>query len=794
MTKPVGHRAKPGDKLRDVVTSQSWNALLDLRDQFARTQAGANIVTGPLASRDCLVEVRNDTGADLTRFAVVGLDGVTVEPSENEDEYTERHVLRADVYSGVNAARFAVVQEDIPDGEIGRAVVCGVTVAQINVKSLSHKFARAVAGDTVMLSGDSGHAKVLHVEEIGNDKLGLIAIGSGAIIDNGGEPSACCGCSPTECNYDGPLVSSSWGDIPATLEFDAGELSCCYGKAAGIHRLVWGGSSWRSNVFPCEADGGGEPSCGTALYTAISAGGCESSPGNSIATYRCQFTLTETGYGYAWVPIQNCGTCYEGGLPSGCAGTCEDASDNGKTCSVACDLIGGEEFVWQLTTNECTCDEAPTPPGTAPTFEGETATVTCPGTPDETQTPAVPCDEDGNVVEGVLFGPGVLADAQASGYWQLTGTVSWIGAKGYNNQHFPGWDFCDTEGVGWLTNPINADGTWTGIQNEPPLYTIMACPSQPCPPEGSVSARWVLSPGSGYEAARLELIVAGVVKIRYLMPAGRLFCAKCQNLMEVEQDDCVWPCEGIAQKVCVHPSVSGSGTTCEDFAAAYSFDISDTSNETDSDIWHCANQSLSEASGSWVLDLIDSEPWMPRRGDNGCRSGYPASCCTWAAPPLTPINGSCPGTCVALRRAHWTMQTCNPRVQSLGDDQNFQHYECFEQNLASPVLRLALCNVFSDAVAGADYDYGGSVFGPSIIDYRLLYWDEGCVGLGPGAVPASFNEVSDNINDVDYTYAIYSWAFSEKLPDGSLVMVNPDIPSNVAGYLPRTITLAPVPV
>jgi hypothetical protein len=210
MTKPIGQRAKPGDKLRDVVTSQSWNALLDMRDQFARSQSGANIVAGPVLSRDCLVEVRNDTGADLTRFAVVGLDGVTVEPSENEDEFTERHVLIAEVYNGVDATKFAVIQEDIPDGEIGRAVVCGVTVAQINVGSLLHKFAKPVADDTVMVSGESGHAKILHVEETGDDKLGLIVIGGGLVettADNGGNSgTSFFGCDFTNCVPD----DSAW--------------------------------------------------------------------------------------------------------------------------------------------------------------------------------------------------------------------------------------------------------------------------------------------------------------------------------------------------------------------------------------------------------------------------------------------------------------------------------------------------------------------------------------------------------------------------------------------------------
>lgn len=450
MSTPPGQRAKPGDRVRDVVTAQAWNSLIDLRDQFARSQSLANINAAPVLSRDCLVEVRNDTGADLTRYACIGLDGVTVEPSENADEFTERHVLRADVYSGANAARFAVVQEDIPDGEIGRAVVCGVTIAQINVKSLSHQFARAVAADTVMLSGDSGHAKILHVEEVGNDKLGLIAIGSGSIIDNGGEPSACCGCSPTECNYDGPLVSSSWGDIPATLEFDAGELLCCYGKAAGIHRLVWGGSSWRSNVFPCEADGGGEASCGSAIYTSISTGDCTERAESAL--YRCQLVDVGGVFAPTWVLTSACPACFEdpaaGSLDCN-PDDCDSVFDIGKSCTLPCTYTGGTgDYEWSLTTNECTCDELPTPPEAAPTFEGETATVTCPGTPDENEAPAVPCDEDGNVIEGTLWGPGEFADLQASGYYQLANTVLWVGYYGYNDQNVLVGDFCDSEEIG----------------------------------------------------------------------------------------------------------------------------------------------------------------------------------------------------------------------------------------------------------------------------------------------------------------------------------------------------------
>jgi hypothetical protein len=203
MSTPPGQRAKPGDRVRDVVTAQAWNSLIDLRDQFARSQQGANIGASPLVSRDCLVEVRNDTGADLTRYACIGLDGVTVEPSENVDEFTERHVLLAEIYDGVDATKFAVVQEDIPDGEIGRAVVCGVTIAQINVGSTLHKFAKPVADDTVMVTADSGYAKLLHVEEIGDDKLGLIVIGGGLVETNnttgGHDGTSWLGCDITDC-------------------------------------------------------------------------------------------------------------------------------------------------------------------------------------------------------------------------------------------------------------------------------------------------------------------------------------------------------------------------------------------------------------------------------------------------------------------------------------------------------------------------------------------------------------------------------------------------------------------
>ncbi|MDD4889065.1 MAG: hypothetical protein PHU85_03975 [Phycisphaerae bacterium] len=86
-------------------------------------------------------QVRNDTGADLTTYQIVGLSGPVNVPSYLED-YDEDATAGEDASDctmkavspvwPTHVGKFAIVQADIADGDTGPAIVSGLTKVQVD--------------------------------------------------------------------------------------------------------------------------------------------------------------------------------------------------------------------------------------------------------------------------------------------------------------------------------------------------------------------------------------------------------------------------------------------------------------------------------------------------------------------------------------------------------------------------------------------------------------------------------------------------------------------------------------
>ncbi len=275
MTKPAGQRAVAGDSIRDVVTASAWNDLLDMRDAWRRSGTGFNVAPGEATSGECVIEVKNDTGEDLNRFACVGLNDVTVAPSDNADEFIERHVIIASTPSTQHATKFAILQEAIPAGEIGRAVICGKTIAIVNVVDETHQYAAPEAGTYRLKSARTGPCRIVYAESIGVEPA-LVVLGVGDVTAT--ESPSCCGCSPTEC-FDFQFWEIE-GGCPRYFSLSVDDaITCCNGDAGGTHVLEYTAATdtdpamWRGPNFECGTAG---DDCGTGTWTWEAAANCGS--------------------------------------------------------------------------------------------------------------------------------------------------------------------------------------------------------------------------------------------------------------------------------------------------------------------------------------------------------------------------------------------------------------------------------------------------------------------------------------------------------------------------------------
>ena len=163
MPDPFRH-LQPGDY--PPSSQRVWNAMIDAGRQAESSKYGSQ--QGPLTTTrtSTIVRVLNDTGSNLDRGRVVGLE----EPIFVPEETSVDAFLREVAFIGVtpttdHIGKFAVLMEPAPPDVVVRAWVAGVCMARVNVVDETHTYADVEDGETGALkSSFDGSAQILWKE------------------------------------------------------------------------------------------------------------------------------------------------------------------------------------------------------------------------------------------------------------------------------------------------------------------------------------------------------------------------------------------------------------------------------------------------------------------------------------------------------------------------------------------------------------------------------------------------------------------------------------------------------
>jgi len=128
----------------------TFNTFVDAARDYLQRQQGTNQKPTQAFRQTGIVLVRNDSGGDLNRLAVLGIDSPVIDPADNEDEFKNRVALvgvtpAADTHEG----KFVVLAEPVATGKIGRAYAAGVCPVQIDVPDEEHEYPFAEIADGV---------------------------------------------------------------------------------------------------------------------------------------------------------------------------------------------------------------------------------------------------------------------------------------------------------------------------------------------------------------------------------------------------------------------------------------------------------------------------------------------------------------------------------------------------------------------------------------------------------------------------------------------------------------------
>jgi hypothetical protein len=181
-------KVKTGEKV--VIRASDWNSFIDAAN-YTKTerqnQAGKGLKSGLSAG---IISIKNcEEETDYPIYSALVLTGICVTPEVNENEF----LSCPPTFEGRGMTKeregmpFAILQEPIAAGEIGRAMLFGVTPARIHVTDKTAQYATPVETTSDSLSignlvtTETGTARILWKAGEGNEQWVILQLGgSGA--------------------------------------------------------------------------------------------------------------------------------------------------------------------------------------------------------------------------------------------------------------------------------------------------------------------------------------------------------------------------------------------------------------------------------------------------------------------------------------------------------------------------------------------------------------------------------------------------------------------------------------
>ena len=186
-------KVKAGDTV--VIKASTWNAFIDAANwtkEQRQNQLGKGLRSGVGTG---IVLIKNAEGEQRDRFAALVLSDIAIPPNVNEDEF----VSCTPVFVGQKMTEeregrpYAILLQPLQAGEIGRAMVLGITPAKVTIQDAEDEYAVPTPGSSTgaLQSDATGVARIIWKAGGSGSQWCILQLG-GAGGGTGGEKAYMC--------------------------------------------------------------------------------------------------------------------------------------------------------------------------------------------------------------------------------------------------------------------------------------------------------------------------------------------------------------------------------------------------------------------------------------------------------------------------------------------------------------------------------------------------------------------------------------------------------------------------
>ena len=164
-----------------MIPAAAFNSFIDAAEDYRRRQQSQFQDPQPQFRQTGIVRVKNATGVDQDRFAILGVGQPIFLPTDSPDSFRNEVALQCGVPDeDQHQGRFVVLLEPIAAQQIGAAVISGVCLVRLSVTEPSDTCAEISDGSTLQLkTGGAGSATILWKESgTGAGKWGVVRLGN----------------------------------------------------------------------------------------------------------------------------------------------------------------------------------------------------------------------------------------------------------------------------------------------------------------------------------------------------------------------------------------------------------------------------------------------------------------------------------------------------------------------------------------------------------------------------------------------------------------------------------------